>query len=134
MGQVQVCRLDQLALGADAFNEHDQLELEEDRRVGAGATAFSVTHDGNLNVATAVNAQIVTIPGVDLWPDGSVYFVNKTVRLYGEAGAIKTPNNLAVGGGLTVAGAPIQPWVSLTQAAYDALPTKSPTTLYVIVP
>ena len=35
VGQVEACRLDQLALGADALEEHDQLQLEEDDRVDA---------------------------------------------------------------------------------------------------
>ena len=42
VGQVEPGRLDQLALGADALEEHDQLELEEDDRVDTGAAALGV--------------------------------------------------------------------------------------------
>jgi hypothetical protein len=34
--QDEAADLDQLALGADAFEEHDQVQLEEDDRFGAG--------------------------------------------------------------------------------------------------
>ncbi len=37
VGHVQARRLYQLALGADPLEEHDQLQLEEDHRVDAGA-------------------------------------------------------------------------------------------------
>lgn len=43
-------------------------------------------------------------------------------------------HSVAVPGTLAVKGQPINPWVPLTQAAYDALATKDPSTLYVIVP
>ena len=42
VGQVEARRLDQLALGADALEEHDQLQLEEDDRVDAGAAPLGV--------------------------------------------------------------------------------------------
>src|SRR4051794_21028174 len=35
MGQVEVGGLDELALGANALEEHDQLQLEEDHRIDA---------------------------------------------------------------------------------------------------
>ena len=42
VGQVEAGRLDQLALGADALEEHDQLQLEEDDRVDAGPAPLGV--------------------------------------------------------------------------------------------
>src|SRR5215204_1276778 len=42
MRQVEAGRLDQLALGADPFEEHDQLQLEEDDRVDRGTTPLGV--------------------------------------------------------------------------------------------
>ena len=42
MGQVEAGGLDQLALGADPLEEHDQLQLEEDDRVDGGPTAVGV--------------------------------------------------------------------------------------------
>ena len=42
VGQVEAGRLDELALGADALEEHDQLELEEDDRVDAGPAPFGI--------------------------------------------------------------------------------------------
>ena len=42
VGQVEAGRLDELALGADALEEHDQLQLEEDDRVDAGPAPLGV--------------------------------------------------------------------------------------------
>ena len=42
MGQVEAGRLDELALGADALEEHDQLQLEEDDRVDAGPAPLGI--------------------------------------------------------------------------------------------
>jgi hypothetical protein len=42
VGQVEAGRFDQLALGADAFEEHDQLQLEEDDRIDGGAAPLGV--------------------------------------------------------------------------------------------
>ena len=42
MGQMQAGGLDELALGADPFEEHDQLQLEEDDRVDGGASPVGV--------------------------------------------------------------------------------------------
>ena len=42
VGQVEAGRLDQLALGADALEEHDELELEEDDRVDARPAPLGV--------------------------------------------------------------------------------------------
>ena len=42
MGQVEAGRLDELALGADALEEHHQLQLEEDDRVDAGPAALGI--------------------------------------------------------------------------------------------
>ena len=42
VGQVEAGRLDQLALGADPLEEHDQLQLEEDDRVDAGSAPLGV--------------------------------------------------------------------------------------------
>ena len=59
---------------------------------------------------------------------GAIATLDNQIMLGTAAQAVEVP------GSLTVKGQPINPWVSLTQAAYDALPVKSPTTLYVIVP
>jgi hypothetical protein len=48
--EVQIGDLDELALGADAFEEHDQLELEEDDRVNGRATPLA----GHLNIPQEV--------------------------------------------------------------------------------
>ena len=42
MGQVETGGLDELALGAQPFEEHHQLQLEEDHRVDGGAPPVSV--------------------------------------------------------------------------------------------
>jgi hypothetical protein len=42
VGKSEAGRRDQLALGADALEEHDQLQLEEDDRINARATPFGV--------------------------------------------------------------------------------------------
>jgi len=42
VGQMQTGRRHQFALRADAFEEHDQLQLEEDHRIEAGPTALGV--------------------------------------------------------------------------------------------
>jgi hypothetical protein len=42
MGEVERGDLDQLALGADPLEEHDELQLEEDDRVDGGASSLSV--------------------------------------------------------------------------------------------
>ena len=42
VGQVEAGGLDQLALGADPLEEHDQLQLEEDDRVDAGPAPLGV--------------------------------------------------------------------------------------------
>ena len=42
VGQVEAGRLDQLPLGADPLEEHDQLQLEEDDRVDARPAALGI--------------------------------------------------------------------------------------------
>ena len=42
VGQVEAGRLDELALGADALEEHDQLQLEEDDRVDGGPAPLGI--------------------------------------------------------------------------------------------
>ena len=42
MGDVETGRLDQLALGPDAFKEHHQLQLEEHHRVDARSSPVGV--------------------------------------------------------------------------------------------
>jgi hypothetical protein len=42
MGQIEAGRFDKLPLGANALEEHHQLQLEKDDRVDAGAAAFGV--------------------------------------------------------------------------------------------
>ena len=42
VGQVQAGRLDELSFGADAFEEHDELQLEEDDRIDAGPTSLGI--------------------------------------------------------------------------------------------
>ena len=42
VGQVEAGRLDELALGADALEEHHQLQLEEDDRVDGGTSTIGV--------------------------------------------------------------------------------------------
>jgi hypothetical protein len=71
---------------------------------------------------------------IDLWNDGSIYFAGQTVSVSGSSGALRTPNNFVATGTVTARGNQVlNPWVQMTQAAYDALATKDPNTLYVIV-
>jgi hypothetical protein len=42
VAKVEAGRLDQLPLGADAFEEHDQLQLEEDDRVDGGPASLGI--------------------------------------------------------------------------------------------
>ena len=42
VGQVEAGRLDELAFGADALEEHDQLQLEEDDRVDGGPASLGI--------------------------------------------------------------------------------------------
>jgi hypothetical protein len=42
MGQMEARRLDELAFGVDPFEEHDELELEEDDQIDAGAASLGV--------------------------------------------------------------------------------------------
>ena len=42
MGQVQDGGRDELALGANALEEHDELQLEEDHRVDAGPAPLGI--------------------------------------------------------------------------------------------
>jgi hypothetical protein len=42
-------------------------------------------------------------------------------------------NTVAAYVSMSVRGQPVNPWVEVTQAAYDALATKDPQTLYVVV-
>jgi hypothetical protein len=42
--EVETRRLDELALGTDAFEKHDQLQLEKDHRVDARSTSRGLQH------------------------------------------------------------------------------------------
>jgi len=46
MGEIEGGGLNGLALGADPFEEHDELELEEHERVDRGTAALGVTISG----------------------------------------------------------------------------------------
>ena len=43
MGEVEVGHLDELPLGADALEEHDEVEAEEDDRIDGWTTSLGVT-------------------------------------------------------------------------------------------
>jgi hypothetical protein len=70
---------------------------------------------------------------IDLWSDGRVYFADQSVNLYGSSGAVRTDNDFRATGNIYSKGTALNPWVQMTQAAYDALAVKNPNTLYVII-
>jgi Collagen triple helix repeat (20 copies) len=95
-----------------------------------------VSAAGNLGVVGSVTMNGICRVGggaIDLWTDGRVYFASQSVNLYGSGGAVRTDNDLRAAGNLYSRGVQVNPWVQMTQAAYDALGTKDPNTLYVIV-
>jgi hypothetical protein len=66
VGQVETGRFDELALGADALEEHDELELEEDHRVDRGTAAFGIqvayplTNKGQIERRFEVAVEVVS--------------------------------------------------------------------------
>ena len=70
MRQVEAGRRDELALGADPFEEHDQLELEEhdrvDRRTASVGVEFTPPRPDKAQVELGLEVPVEVIPGNEL--------------------------------------------------------------------
>ena len=125
---------------------------------GVMGASPDVTYDGTYLTAPNIHTGgspgvlaggIVRVNGgvIDLWTDGHIYFAGQTVSIYGTANLLKCDQAMQLGGPLTL---PADPTTALqaatkqyadlkwtrwtgTQAAYNAIVTKDPNTLYVVV-
>ena len=83
VGQVEAGRLDELALGADALEEHHQLQLEEDDRVDGGSATLGV----ELSCPLADEAQVeLALPGGGRSCQGDEVLQRDSDRLVEAAG------------------------------------------------
>jgi hypothetical protein len=93
MSQVEAGRLDELALGADPLEEHDQLQLEEDHRIDAGAAALGIEIRGPFTDESQVELRLkMTVevgPGNEGLQRGSDQFVEAAE--FGWAGHRRAP-------------------------------------------